>query len=130
MDLDTGACEAGVARSRFGGVLLAGLSLRINVGQHVMDDATVARLVLDPRDVHVLGQACRHHEAAVDVSTRGRDLEIGPDIQDQIGAPFQGPVLRELTGARQVGGVALGSSGFRPGREGGDVLMRRASGRA
>ena len=86
-----------------------------------MDDAAVARLVLDPRDVHVLGQACRHHEAAVDVSTRGRDLEIGPDVQDQIGSPFQGPVLRKLTGRRQVGGVALGSSSFRPGREGGDV---------
>ena len=40
-----------------------------------MHDATVARLVLDRRDVHVLGQVGRDHEAAVDVVARGRDVE-------------------------------------------------------
>ena len=109
VDLDTGAREAGVARARVGGVLLAGLARGIHVGQHVVDDPTVARPVLDRRDVHVLGQACRHDEAAVDVSARGRDREIGPDIDDQVGSAFQVQSSGNLRGGGKSAGSPSGA---------------------
>ena len=50
--------------------------------------------------------------------------EVGADVQHQVGAAFQGPVVRELARGRQVGGVALRSACLGPGGERGDVLRR------
>ena len=109
MDLDAGAGEARVARARVGRVALAGLARGVDVGEHVVDDPAVARPVLDRRDVHVLGQVGRDHEAAVDVVARRRG-----SAKSSGGSRTRSGVPRAQSSAK-VGGRRAG----RPGRPAG-----------
>ena len=118
-----GPGEARVARAGIGRVALPRLARDVDVGQDVVDDPAIADPVLDRRDVLILLEAGRDDEASIDVVARGRDREVGADVDDQVGLAER-PVVGELGGGRQVARVALGGPGFGPGDEGGDVLLR------
>ena len=120
-----GPPKHGIAGPRVGLIALAGLARDIDIGQDVVDDPAVARPELDGRDVLVFFEAGRDDEAAIDVVAAGGDVEIGADVDDQVGRA-ELPVVGELGRRRQVGRVALGGVGLGPGDEGRDFLARRA----
>ena len=74
----------------------------------MVHDPPVARLVLDRRDVPVLAQVGGDHEATVDVLARRGDLEVGGQLDDEVGGAER-PVVGEGRGSRDEGGVALGA---------------------
>ena len=54
-------------------------------------------------------------------------VEVGADVDHQIGATVQSPVDRELAGGWKVGGVSFGGTGVRPGGEGRNLSLRQGS---
>ena len=115
VDFHTRAGEAGVAGAGLGGILLASVAAGLDVGQHVMDHAAIARPVLDARNVHVVGQAGRHHEAAIDVRANRRNREVSTDVEDQVGPSLHGP----------IGGETAEAAAGRPGSPRGAPIQPR-----
>ncbi len=120
VDLDSGAGKALVTKTRIGLVAFPTLPGRIHIGEHVVNDLTIARPVFDRRDVHIFRQLRRDHEATVDIASRGRHGEILRGFEDQVGRA-ECPVVGKPGWRGQVGAVAFGSAGDGPGGQRGDV---------
>ena len=127
VDRLAGTAEARIARPRVGLVALAGLAGDVDVRQDVMDDAAVARPELDRRDVLVFVETGRDDEAAIDVLAAGGHVEIGPDVDNQVGRA-ELPVVGKLGRGRQVGRVSLGRAALGPGHERRDILVGERAG--
>ena len=78
------AAKGGVARPRVEIVQATGPSLGVQVGQHVVDDASVAGAEFHRDDVAVLGQPARQHETTVDVAAAGGELVLLRHRQHQV----------------------------------------------
>ena len=129
VDLHARSREARVAQPRVVRVLLPPFAAGVHVAEDVVDHLAVARLVLDGRDVDVLGEVGGDHEAAVDVVAGGGDREALGGLDHEVGGP-ELPAFGERGGRRGRRGIALRASPPRPMRPAWRSRPGRANGRA
>ena len=87
-----------------------------------MDHTAVAGTILDRRNVLVLVELGRNHEATINVVARGGDREIGAGVYDEVGGA-ELPIVRELGGLWEVARITFRRAGLGPGDDGGDVFL-------